>query len=64
MSWYLVFAAVGAWLADSGLRKSDSKPVVYLVTQVNKVWKGDAHRFIGIFGLVLVVVSISLHFAR
>ena len=64
MSGYLVIAAIGAWLADGGLRKSDSKPIQFLVTQVQKVWKGNAHRFIGVFALLLLIVSVSLHFTR
>jgi hypothetical protein len=64
MSGYLIIAAIGAWLADGGLRKSDSKPIQFLVTQVQKVWKGNAHRFIGVFGLLLLIVSVSLHFTR
>ena len=64
MSGYLVIAAIGAWLADGGLRKSDSKPIQFLVTQVQKVWKGNAHRSIGVFGLLLLVASVSLHFTR
>ena len=62
VSGYLVIAAIGAWLADGGLRVSDSKPIAFVVSQVQRLWKGNAHRFVGIVGLVLLVGSLALHF--
>lgn len=62
MSWYLLMAAIGAWMADGGFRKSDAKPFSFLVARAHILWKDRAHQFLGISGGVLVVVGIIFHF--
>jgi hypothetical protein len=62
MSWYLLMAAIGAYMADGGFRKSEAKPFIYLVARARLLWKDNAHRMLGISGVVITVLGIVFHF--
>jgi hypothetical protein len=62
VSWYLLMAAIGAWMADGGFRRSDSKPFSYLVARARLVWKDRAHRFLGISGVIVMILGLVFHF--
>ena len=64
MSWFLVMAAIGAYLADGGFRQSEAKPFIYLVKRAQLMWKGNAHRMLGISGVIITVLGIIFHFTR
>jgi len=64
MSWFLVMAAIGAYLADGGFRKSEAKPFIYLVKRAQLLWKGNAYRMLGISGVIITVLGIIFHFTR
>ncbi len=55
-------AAVGAFLADGGFRNSDAKPFVLLSSRASQIWGDRAPRFLGLIGLMIVIVGIALHF--
>jgi len=62
MSWYLLIAAIGAYMADGGFRKSEAKPFSYLVARARLLWEDNAHRMLGISGVVIAVLGIIFHF--
>ena len=62
MSWYLLMAAIGAYMADGGFRNSEAKPFIYLVARAHLLWKDNAHRMLGISGVVITVLGIVFHF--
>ena len=62
MTWYLLMAAIGLYLADGGFRKSDAPPYKYLHARASLLWKDNAHRFLGIVGVVITVLGIVFHF--
>lgn len=62
MTWYLLMAAIGLYLADGGFRKSDAPPYKFLAARAEGIWKENAHRFLGIIGTVIAVLGIFCHF--
>jgi hypothetical protein len=62
MSWYLLMAAIGAYLADGGFRKSEAKPFIYLVYRARWMWKDNTHRMLGISGVIITILGIFFHF--
>ena len=62
MSWFLVMAAIGAYMADGGFRKSEAKPFIYLLARARFFWKERAHTMLGISDLVITVLGIVFHF--
>jgi hypothetical protein len=62
VSWYLLMAAIGAWMADGGFRKSDAKPFLFLLARAQLLWKGRAHQFLGVSGVLIMLFGLILHF--
>ena len=51
-----------AYLADGGFRKSEAKPFIYVVYRARLMWKDNAHRMLGISGVIITVLGIFFHF--
>jgi len=62
MTWYLLMAAIGLYMADGGFRKSDAPPYKYLHARASLLWKARAHTFLGVSGLIIAVLGVLFHF--
>jgi hypothetical protein len=59
LSWILMIL-IGIWMAVNGFTRSNAAPFKYLVFRAAVLWKSNAHRFLGVAGVIIALVGFLL----